>query len=96
MNDQTNNIRDNSKQLRLQIKEFQEKIKNIKELLSSKQIEPTDFREMKSEYSIKLESLETELNARNDQVDIKVLLEKGINNLLNLDYLYETADIEKA
>ena len=96
MNDQTNNIRDNSKQLRLQIKEFQEKIKNIKELLSSNQIEPTDFREMKSEYSIKLESLETELNARNDQVDIKVLLEKGINNLLNLDYLYETADIEKA
>ena len=30
-----------------------------------------------------------------DQVDIKDLLDKGINNLLKLDNLYETADIEK-
>jgi site-specific DNA recombinase len=96
LNDQTNNIQDESKQLGLQIKELQEKIAYIRELLSSKQIEPADFREMKSEYSTKLERLEAKLSASNDdQVDIKGLLDKGVNNLLRLEYLYETADTEK-
>lgn len=80
----------------MQIKELQEKITYIRDLLSSKQIEPVDFREMKSEYSTKLEKLEAKLSTSNDdQVDIKGLLDKGVNNLLKLDYLYETADTEK-
>jgi site-specific DNA recombinase len=96
LSDQTNHIQDDSKQLRLQIKELQEKIVYIRELLSSKQIESADFREMKSEYSIKLEKLTAKLNTTNDdKVDIKGLLDKGVNNLLRLDYLYETADNEK-
>ena len=96
MDDQTNDIQNDSKQLGLQIKELQEKITYIRDLLSSKQIEPVDFREMKSEYSTKLEKLEAKLSTSNDdQVDIKGLLDKGVNNLLKLDYLYETADTEK-
>ena len=40
--------------------------------------------------------LEAKVNASiDDQVDIKALLDKGVNNLLKLDYLYETADTEK-
>ena len=47
-------------------------------------------------YSTKLDKLEVKLSASNhDKVDINSLLNKGINNLLNLDYIYETADIEK-
>ena len=96
LNDQTNNIQEDSKQLVLKIKELQEKITYIGELLSSKQIEPADFREMKSEYSAKLERLEAKLNASNDdQLNIKELLNKGVNNLVKLDYLYETSDTEK-
>ena len=96
MDDQTNDIQNDSKQLGLQIKELQEKITYIRDLLSSKQVEPVDFREMKSEYSTKLEKLEAKLSTSNDdQVDIKGLLDKGVNNLLKLDYLYETADTEK-
>ena len=50
---------------------------------------------MKTEYSNKLEKLESKLSvSNNDKVDINNLLNKGINNLLKLDYLYETADIE--
>ena len=95
-NDQTNHLQDDSKQLRLQIKELEEKIGYIRDLLSSKQIEPADFREMKTEYSIKLEKLEAKLSASNhDKVDINSLLSKGVNNLLKMDYIYETADIEK-
>ena len=94
--DQTNHIQDGSKQLRLQIKELQGKIAYIRELLSSKQIEPADFRDMKSEYSNKLEKLEAKLStSNNDQVNMKDLLDRGINNLLKLDYLYEVVDTEK-
>ncbi len=94
--DQTNHLQDDSKQYRLQIKELEEKISYIRDLLSSKQIEPADFREMKTEYSNKLEKLEAKLSTSNhDKIDISDLLDKGINNLLKLEYLYETADIEE-
>ena len=50
---------------------------------------------MKSEYSSKLEKLEAKLNTQNnDQLDFNALLNKGLNNLLKLDYLYESADSE--
>lgn len=94
--DQTNHLQDDTKQLRLQIKELEEKLSYIRDLLSSKQIEPGDFREMKTTYSSKLEKLEAKLTTCNlNEINIKDLLEKGIDNLLKLDYLYEIADIEK-
>jgi site-specific DNA recombinase len=94
--EQTNHIQDDSKQIRLQVKELEEKISYIRELLSSKQIEPADFREMKTEYSIKLEKLEAKLSTcNNDRVDIKDMLDKGINNLLKLENIYENSDAEK-
>jgi site-specific DNA recombinase len=40
--------------------------------------------------------LEAKLSASNhDKIDINSPLNKGINNLLKLDYIYEPADIEK-
>ena len=64
--------------------------------MSSKQIEPEDFRQMKSDYSAKIEKLEAKLTASaHDKLDIKGLLEKGLNNLLKIDYTYENADVDK-
>ena len=94
--DQTNYLQDDRRQLLLQIKEPKGKIFYIRDLLSSKQIDPADFREMKTEYSAKLEKLEAKLSAYNcNHVDIKDLLDKGISHLLKLDNLYETAIQEK-
>ncbi|WP_259015098.1 hypothetical protein [Emticicia fluvialis] len=51
---------------------------------------------MKSDYSSKVEKLEAKLNGLSDNnMNIKDLLDKGIDNLLKLDYIYETADIDK-
>ena len=94
--DQTNHLQDDSKQLQVQIKELEEKLSYIRELLSSRQIEPADFREMKTEYSTKLEKLEAKLSSnKHDKIDFNDLLNKGVNNLLKLDYVYETGDTEK-
>ncbi|PLK42795.1 hypothetical protein C0V77_19900 [Emticicia sp. TH156] len=51
---------------------------------------------MKSDYSSKVEKLEAKLRGLSDNnMNIKNLLDKGIDNLLKLDYIYETADIDK-
>ena len=94
--DQTNHLQDDSKQLQLQIKNLEEKLSYIRELLSSRQFEPADFRDMKTEYTTKLEKLDAKLSANNhDKVDSNDLLKKGVNNLLKLDFIYENGDTEK-
>ena len=93
---QTAHLLDDRKQLLKQIKELEDKLSYIRDLLSSKQIEPEDFREMKSDYSIKVEMLEAKLSGlSHSDINIKDLLDKGIDILLKLDYVYETADIDK-
>jgi site-specific DNA recombinase len=94
--EQTSHLQNNTKQLTTQIKELEEKLSYIRDLLSSKQIEPADYREMKTDYASKLEKLEAKLgNGNNETAEIKDLLSKGIKALLRLDYIYETGDIEK-
>lgn len=95
-NNQTNHLRDDRKQLLSQIRELEDKLAYIRDLLSSKQLDPADFREMKAEYNNKLEKLEAKLSAsENDNVSINHLLDKGVDNLLKLDTIYETGGIEK-
>lgn len=52
--DQTNFIKNDRKQLPGQIKEYEDKLSYLRDLLSSKQLDPADFREMKAEYTAKL------------------------------------------
>ncbi len=87
---------DDRKQLLKQVKELEDKLSYIRDLLSSKQIGPEYFREMKTDYSGKVEKLEAKLSGlSHSDVNIKDLLDKGIDILLKLDYIYETADIDK-
>ena len=93
---ETGHLLEDRKQLTKQIKDLEDKLSYIRDLLSSKQIEPEDFRQMKSDYSAKIEKLEAKLTASaHDKLDIKGLLEKGLNNLLKIDYTYENADVDK-
>ena len=93
---QTGHLQDERKKILKEIQVLEEKIAYIRELLSSRKIEPEDFREMKSDYNSKLERLEARLSATtDDSTDIQGLLTKGIDNLLKLDKTYEKADMEK-
>lgn len=76
-----------------QIKELEEKVSYIRDLLSSKQIDPADFREMKADYSGKLERLEVKLTTANTlDYDIHSLLSQGIDNLLKMEFVYESVN----
>ena len=67
--DQTNHLQSDRMQLLGQIKELEGKLSYIRDLLSSKQLDPADFREMKTEYSNKLEKLEAKLSACDSKVN---------------------------
>ena len=93
---QTSDRQDDRRELLQQIKGLEGKITYIRDLLSNKQLDPIDFREMKTDYSNQLEKLEARLaNRDRDQVDIPGLLNAGIDNLLKLDYIYEDGVPEK-
>ena len=95
-NTQTSHLRNGHKQLLSQIRELEDKLSYIRDLLSSRQLPPEDFREMKTEYTTKLEKLEAKLSAtENDNVSIDGLLDKGVKNLLVLDTIYNDGGIEK-
>lgn len=95
-NKQTGESQNDRKQLLAQIRELEEKLSYIRELLSSRKLDPEDFREMKSDYTGKLEKLEVRLSAcDSDHVDIESLVNKGVNNLLTLDTRYETGTVEE-
>ena len=87
---------DHRKNLLRQVKEMEEKLSYIRELLSSKQIEPEDFRIMKADYSKQIDKLENQLSEdKGNQVDIKSMLDKGLAQLLKLNEVYEKGGIEE-
>ncbi len=89
-------MQDDTKQLQLQIKELEEKLSYIRKLLYSRQLEPADFRDMKTNTLLNLRNWKQNLNANNhNKVNFNDLLKKGVNNLLKLDYIYENGDTEK-
>ncbi|GAA4445141.1 recombinase family protein [Ravibacter arvi] len=94
---QTTHLSNDKKQIEKQIEELKAKISYIRELLSSRQIEPEDYREMKSEYADKLDRLEARLKgaANNNETNFEQLLNAGLNNLLKLDYVYQKADMPR-
>ncbi|GAA4930359.1 recombinase family protein [Mucilaginibacter defluvii] len=93
---QTAHLQDDRKQLLIQIKDIESKLAYIRDLLASRQIEPEDFRIMKSDYTAALEKLEVKLNAqKDDQINIADLLNQGIDKLLKIDCAYETGTIEE-
>jgi hypothetical protein len=93
--DQANHSQDDKAKLIKEMKEIEGKIAYIRELLSTQQIEPVDFRDMKTEYSAQLEKLESRIQVTtNLEESIAPLLTKGIDNLLKMDFVYQTADTE--
>jgi len=92
---QTSHLLDDRRELLAQVQELEDKIAYIRELLSTQQLDPADFREMKSQYTTKLERLESRLATREQDQDIPGLLDAGINNLLKLDFIYQDGGIEK-
>lgn len=79
-----------------EIKEIENKTKYIRELLSAKEIEPDYYREMRSEFNVKLAKLKATLDMSSMEVDnIKELLDKAMKALSMLETMFLNEDLEK-
>ena len=88
--EQTKEQLDERQTLLAQIKEFEKRISHARDLVSSQQIDASDFREMKLVYTGSIEKLEANLAALSLQTDVNGLLKNGIERLLRLDHCYVT------
>ncbi len=84
--EQTKEIQLEKKQVLAQIKEYEQRLTNARDLIASRKIDEDDFRPMKSGYLEQINRLEKKLNTiLNDTDDIEGLLNEGIERLLKLD-----------
>lgn len=61
-----------------------------------RQLEPDELREMKAEYSAKLEKLKAKISATNhDKLEFNGVLTRRVNSLIKPEYVCEIGDIEK-
>ncbi len=96
-NDHTKNTFLEKRKLLKEINDYTERISHIRNLLSTKQIDVSDYKEMKFNYSSTIERLETRLaNVLDSSNNVKDLLDKGIDSFLELYNNYEKGSPEEA
>ncbi|WP_268224941.1 recombinase family protein [Sinomicrobium oceani] len=94
--EQTRNVGEKKRQILKQIKDYEERLSYARDLLSTKRIDPLDYRDMKSDYGEAIRKLEAEFARINTQTkDIEGLLNQGIDNLLQLNACFEKGGWEE-
>ena len=95
--DLTNNVQKVKSKILSKIKDYDYRLSNARDLLSSLQIDASDYRSMKLDYTDKITKLERELSeVSNDRQSIDGLLNCGIDNLINLNVNYNNASLAEA
>ncbi|WP_316851573.1 recombinase family protein [Pedobacter agri] len=96
--DQVGSSVDERKVYLKQIQELNKKLERARDLLLDDEIEPTDFRAIKTDCNEKIAILESKLSETNNKnnvvLNIKPIAEKALANLMNLDIYYENSSVE--
>ena len=89
-NEQTKQVQEEKYKITTQIKDYEKRLSHIRDLLATEQIDATDYKEMKSNYTEIIVRLESKLSGiREDNGNIDKLLELGMDNLLRLHECYD-------
>ena len=94
---QTENIYGKRKQILKQIKDYEGRLSYARDLLSTRQIDPLDYRDMKSDYGEEISKLEGNLaRISNETEDVEGLLNEGIDELLKLNNCFKHGGWEES
>lgn len=97
-NNQTKELRDDRKELITAINQQTKRMENARELMLNNDITSADYRIIKEQCNEKITRLEAQLNHMTAQnaviLDIKPIAQQAIENLQELDKLYERAGVE--
>jgi site-specific DNA recombinase len=93
---QTKHQQASRRQILYQLDELNNRLKNARELLADQKVDSDDYRELKSECTIKINELETKLSMPSEKIIyINELLRSAFNNLYHLHSLYENGTIRE-
>ena len=91
----TQNSQFSKRQILSQLKDYENRISHIRNLLATQKIDPLDYLEIKNQYSLTIDELNKKLDTLCRSVlPIEVLLERGINRLMTFDNIFATENIE--
>ena len=94
--EQTKGIQDEKRNILAQLKDYEKRLGYARNLLATQQIEPDDYRELKSDYNGMINKLESKLATINGEADdVAGLLKAGINRLLELNRHYDDGKMEE-
>lgn len=83
--EQTNEVQFEKKEILLHIKDYEERLSHTRDLLATRQIDASDYRDMKSQYTAKISTLESQLTRLNHDVDdVQNLINKGVAKVIEL------------
>ena len=83
------------KQILHQLKDYENRISHIRNLLATQKIDPLDYLEIKNQYSSTIDDLNKKLDTLCGSIpSIETLLEKDINRLMAFDKIFATGNIE--
>lgn len=95
--DLANNAGEQKRRLVEQIKDFELRLSNARDLLLTSKIEADDYKLMKEDYGARIANLERELSTvTKDKHSIEELLVKGVDNLIKLSDSYLKRDLSDA
>ncbi|WP_244307435.1 recombinase family protein [Flavobacterium fluviatile] len=88
--EQTKDVFEERNKVIAQLKDYENRMAHARDLLLSKDIEASDYREMKSDYGDIIQRLELKLTGlEKDSKDVEKLLNNGVENLLKLNECYD-------
>lgn len=88
--EQTREVQTEKKQILHQIKDYEDRLSHTRDLLATRQIDASDYRDMKSEYSAKISILEIQLTRLNHDVDdIQNMIQRGVAKIIELKNMVE-------
>lgn len=92
--DLVNTAGEKKRRIAEQIKDYESRLGNARDLLLSLKIEPDDYKVMKEDYNERIANLERELSlVANEKHSIEELLNKGVDNLIMLNDTYANRDL---
>lgn len=95
--DLANNAGEQKRRLVEQIKDYELRLSNARDLLLTSKIEADDYKLMKNDYAVRIANLESELSSvANDKHSIEELVIKGVDNLIKLNDTYLKRDLSDA
>ena len=91
------NAGEQKRRLLEQIKDYELRLSNARDLLLTSKIDPDDYKLIKEDYGLRITNLERELSSvTKDKHSIEELLNKGIDNLIKMNQAYVDMDLSEA